>query len=245
MKKIDWFLLIFLLILIILTPIILMNPDFSTYFDINNWFESDNYENFNYWTVIGFLIVVSILGALVPIPIPYIIPAAVVASAYYQSDVVANPILKIVGIVFLAALGNSIGDFLDYVIGNGAGHTMSKDQPDVTNKWSQRILKYPKAIPWIIFVVGLTPLPESLLLVPLGMVKYSIKKTLLYMYIGKIGMFAIVVIAGIFGITWITDLLGEGSGDTGAIVGIVLLFLMWLIIFLMAKWDTIFKKKEK
>ncbi|MHA1519453.1 MAG: VTT domain-containing protein [Promethearchaeota archaeon] len=242
MKKIDWFLIIFLIILIILTPIILMNPDFATYFDINTWFESDNYENLNYWTVIGFLIVVSILGALVPIPIPYIIPAAVVASAYYQSTVVTNPILKIVGIVFLAALGNAIGDFLDYVIGNGAGHAM---ETDVTDKWSQRILKYPKAIPWIIFAVGLTPLPESLLLVPLGMVKYSIKKTLLYMYIGKIGMFTIVVISGIFGITWIMDLLGEGSGDTGSIVGIVLLFLMWLIIFLMAKWDTIFKKKEK
>ncbi|MHA1612760.1 MAG: hypothetical protein ACTSYU_11950, partial [Promethearchaeota archaeon] len=70
MKKIDWFLIIFLIILIILTPIILMNPDFATYFDINTWFESDNYENLNYWTVIGFLIVVSILGALVPIPIP-------------------------------------------------------------------------------------------------------------------------------------------------------------------------------
>ncbi len=245
MKKIDWFLLIFLIILIILTPIILMNPDFATYFDINTWFESDSYENLNYWAIIGFLIVVSILGALVPIPIPYIIPAAVIASAYYQSEVVTNPILKIVGIVFLAAFGNAIGDFLDYVIGSGAGHVMSKDQPDVTDNWSQRILKYPKTIPSIIIAFGLTPLPDSLLLVPLGLAKYPIKRTLLYMYIGKLGMFAIVVVAGIFGITWITDLLGEGSGNTGSIVGIALLFLMWLIVFLMAKWDTIFKKKEK
>lgn len=245
MKKIDWFLLIFLLILIILTPIILLNPNFAEYFNVSNWFGSENYENFNYWAAIGFLMVVSVLGALVPIPIPYIIPAALFASAYYRSEIITNPVLKIIGIVFLAALGNSIGDFLDYIIGNGAGHAMSKDQPDLTDKWSQRILKKPKAIPWIIVIFGLTPLPDSLLLVPLGLVKYPVKKTLLWMYVGKVGMFAIVVIAGIFGIEPILNLLGEGGSDSGAYVGIALLFLMWLIVFLMAKWDSIFKKKEK
>lgn len=245
MKKIDWFLVIFLLILIALTPLIYLNPNFADGFNVANWFGSENYENFNYWAAIGFLIIVSILGALVPFPIPYIIPAAVFASAYYSSEIVEFRIIKIIGIVFLAAFGNSIGDFLDYIIGNGAGHVMSKDQPDLTDKWSQRILKKPKAIPGVIVCFGLTPLPDSLLLVPLGLVKYPIKKTLFWMYIGKIGMFTIVVIAGILSIEPILNLLGEGGGDSGPTVGVVLLFLMWFIIALMAKWDSIFKKKEK
>lgn len=239
MKKIDWFLLIFLGIIIVLTPIILLNPDFASNFDI----EKVNLNN--YWLVIGFLILVSILGALVPIPIPYILPAAFVASEYY--GVVDNAMLKIIGIIFLAALGNAIGDFLDYVIGKGAGHAMEQDQPDLSNKWSQRILRKPKAIPGIIVAFGLTPLPDSLLLVPLGVVKYPMKKTLFWMYIGKIGMFTIVVIAGILSIDPILNLLGEGGdsgGNSGAITGVALLFLMWIIIALMAKWDAIFKKNQ-
>ncbi|MCF2141684.1 MAG: hypothetical protein K9W44_16650 [Candidatus Lokiarchaeota archaeon] len=245
LKKIDWFLIVFLLILIVLTPIILTNPDFAKNFDISVWFGSESYAQLNYWAAIGFLILVSFLGALIPIPIPYIIPAALFASAYFNSDSISYPYLKIIGIIFLAALGNSIGDFLDYIIGNGAGHVMEKDQPDLTDKWSQRILKKPKAIPGIIVAFGLTPLPDSLLLVPLGLVKYPIKKTLFWMYVGKVGMFLLVVMAGILGIEPILNLLGEGGGDSGSIAGIILLYLMWLIVALMAKWDSIFKKNKK
>lgn len=243
-KKIDWFLIIFLIILIILTPIILLNPEFSEAFNITNLLGSDAYETFNYWTAIGFLVVVSILGALIPIPIPYIIPAALFASAWYNSDTITNPILKITGMIVFAALGNAIGDFLDYVIGKGAGHVMSKEDPDKTDKWSNLIMKKPKAIPVIIVCFGLTPLPDSLLLVPLGLVKYPMKKTLLWMYVGKLGMFLIVAIAGILSIEPILNLLGEGGGDSGSIVGVLLLFLIWIIIAVMAKVDIGGKKED-
>ena len=244
LKKIDWFLIIFLLILIISTPIILLNPNMADAFNITNWLGSENYESFPYWTAIGFLVVVSILGALIPIPIPYIIPAALFASAWYNSSTISNPILKIIGMIIFAAFGNAIGDFLDYLIGNGAGHVMSKEDPDKTDKWSQLIMKKPKAIPAIIVSFGLTPLPDSLLLVPLGLVKYPMKKTLLWMYIGKLGMFLIVAIAGILSIEPILNLLGE-SGDSGSIVGVILLYLIWIIIAVMAKVDIGGKKDEE
>ncbi|WP_371803259.1 hypothetical protein [Candidatus Lokiarchaeum ossiferum] len=244
-KKIDWFLIIFLIILIILTPIILLNPDFAQVFDITNLLGSDQYESFNYWTAIGFLMIVSVLGALIPIPIPYIIPAALFASAWYNSTTISNPLLKIAGMIMFAALGNAIGDFLDYVIGKGAGHVMSKEDPDKTDKWGSLIMKKPKAIPAIIVCFGLTPLPDSLLLVPLGLVKYSMKKTLLWMYVGKVGMFLIVAIAGILSIEPILNLLGEGGGDSGSIMGILLLYLIWIIVAVMAKVDVGGKKEDK
>mgnify|MGYP006310975451 CR=1 FL=1 len=88
-----------------------------------------------------------------------------------------------------------------------------------------------------IVAFALTPLPDSLLLVPLGIVQYPMKKKLFWMYIGKIGMFLIVVIAGILGIEPILNLLGEGSSENGVIVGIMLLLLMWAIIGLLAKGE--------
>ena len=245
MKKIDWFLLIFLLILIILTPIIILNPDFAQVFDINQWFGADYYDTMNYWLAIGVLIIVSIIGAIIPIPVPYIIPASVFASVWWESpEPLTLRLIKIIGMIFIAAFGNALGDFIDYLIGDGAGHVMSKDQPEITDKWGKRILKYPKAVPWIIVIFGTTPFPDSLLLVPLGLAKYPIKKTLLYMYIGKVIMFTLVAIAGMAAIEPILDLLGEGGGDSGSIIGIILLFAIWLMIALMAKWDTIFKKKD-
>jgi len=241
LKGIDWFLIIFLLIVVVLTPIILLNEDIGEIFNAANWFASENYAEFEYWSAIGFLIIVSILGALIPIPIPYIMPAFLFAGAWYENDPMW--LLKVIGMIFFAALGNAAGDFLDYLIGKGAGHVMSKDQPENTDRWGQIIMKYPKAIPYVISLFGLTPLPDSLLLVPLGIVKYPIKKTLLYMYIGKIGMFLIVAIGGILSMDIIAQLLGE-SGDAGSLIGILLLYFMWLIVAVMAKLPMGGKKKS-
>ena len=237
LKGIDWFLIIFLLIIIILTPIILINEDIGEIFNAANWFESENYAEFNYWAAIGFLIIVSVLGALIPIPIPYIMPAFLFAGAWYETDPLW--ILKVIGMIFLAAFGNAIGDFLDYIIGNGAGHAMEAEK---TDRWGELIMKYPKAIPWIISLFGLTPLPDSLLLVPLGVVKYPIKKTLLWMYVGKLGMFTIVAVGGIGSMDLVSDLLG---GESGSLVGILLLYFMWLIVAVMAKLPMGGKKESE
>jgi membrane protein YqaA with SNARE-associated domain len=125
-----------------------------------------------------------------------------------------------------------IGDSLDYIIGDSAQIVMSKENPNQLSKWGNLILKKPRAIPFVIFLFALTPLPDSLLLVPLGMVKYSFKKTLFYMYCGKVGMMVIVAIAGIIGFQFLLDLLGsEGSWITG----MLLMYLVWLIMTLMIK----------
>ena len=137
-----------------------MNPEFANIFLL----EESSYISMNYWLAIGILMIVSVLGALVPIPIPYILPAAFFAEAWYFSNNVEYPLISIIVMILFAALGNALGDFLDYLIGDGAGHVMSKDDPEITDKWSQRILKKPKAIPWIIACFGMTPLPDSLLL---------------------------------------------------------------------------------
>ena len=60
-------------------------------------------------------------------------------------------------------------------------------------------------------------------------------------------MFLLVALAGMFSLDSIMTILGDEGGDDpmkGTIIGIALLFLMWGIIALMAKWDNIFGKKD-
>ena len=231
MKKIDIFLSIFFHVLVLLTMLVLFVPDFGDNFAVSKWITSDSYADVNYAYAIAFIVLVSFLGALIPIPIPYIIPAGNFALAWYENE--SNPWLKIIPMIFFAALGNSLGDFVDYIIGKGANAAIEKDNPKQIEKWTKKFEENPKSIPWVIFFFALLPLPDSLLLVPLGLVKYPPKKTLIFMYIGKVCMFAVVVAGWILGADLIMDALGDEGGSPW--IGMGLLYLIWIMIFVMAK----------
>jgi len=130
---------------------------------------------------------------------------------------------------------------LDYVIGLGSEKVLERDDPELQGRWAKILLKYPKAIPWIVAIFAITPLPDSLLLVPLGFIKYSAKKSIFYMFIGKIIMMGIMAIAGIYGIGWLLALAEESSW----VLGVIFLYIMWLMIFLMVKINPEKKKKDE
>ena len=71
-------------------------------------------------------------------------------------------------------------------------------------------------------------------MVPLGMVKYDLKKTMLYMIIGRFFMMLIFALAGVLALD-LMYLEGSSEEGTGWILGIILLYLLWVIIVLMVK----------
>lgn len=237
-SKTNIFLIVFLGIVIILTILCMIFPTFGEYFDLGRFFELDALGSVNYWMAIGFVMLLCFIGALIPIPIPYMLPVALFTVAWIEAYNYAW--ILIIGLVFFSALSNTIGDMIDYYIGRGTERVLSKDDPELQNRWSQTILKKPRIIPFIILIFGITPLPESLLMLPLGMVKYDIKKTVCWMFLGKIIMMLIMVLLGLGFSTIpilavVLDFLTEG-GPTGWITGIVTLYLMWIMIFVMVKY---------
>ena len=66
------------------------------------------------------------------------------------------------------------------------------------------------------------------------MVKYNVKKTMLWMFVSRFIMISFFALAGVFALDF---LLLEGGGDSeyGWIVGVVLLYLIWALIFVMVK----------
>jgi len=236
--KTNIFLIVFLAVIIILTILCVIFPTFGEYFDLGRFFELDALGSVNYWMAIGFVMLLCFIGALVPIPIPYMLPVALFTVAWIEAFNYAW--ILIIGLVFFSALSNTIGDIIDYYIGRGTERVLSKDDPELQNRWSQTILKKPRIIPFIILIFGISPLPESLLMLPLGMVKYDIKKTVGWMFLGKIIMMLIMALLGLGFSTIpilaiVLDFLTEG-GPTGWITGIVTLYIMWIMIFVMVKY---------
>ena len=240
-KKIDIFLLVFLAIIIAITILCIINPTFGDYFSIANWFGSEALSKINIWAAIGFTMLICFLGALIPIPVPYTIPVTLFAGAWYR-DLGFTAFGLIALLVVAAAIANTIGDMVDYMVGKGAKYVMSKDDPEVQDRWSQIILRKPKWIPAIIVLFGLTPLPDSLLMVPLGIAEYNIKKTFIWMLISRILMMSFYAIIGIFAIKW---LIGTGDDPFGWVFGVVFLYILWVIIAIMMKYKPKPKKTSE
>ncbi|MHA1341943.1 MAG: hypothetical protein ACTSRZ_18900 [Promethearchaeota archaeon] len=103
------------------------------------------------------------------------------------------------------------------------------------NKWERIIFTKPALIPILLILFGLTPLPDSLLFIPLGIIKYPASKTALWNGIGKLFMMFACAVAGIFVFDWFFSLLGGAGSEHGWISGMVILYLSWLLMALMLR----------
>lgn len=118
--------------------------------------------------------VISIFGNFTVIfPVPYVI-ALIVISAVIPG---VNPL--VLGLI--GGLGASIGEATAWLIGRGS-QEMIGDFESI-----ERMKGYIEKgwAPLIIFIFAATPLPDDAFLIVLGIVEYSIVKTLIYTFIGK------------------------------------------------------------
>ena len=239
-KKTNIFLIIFLMIVVVVTILCALNPTFGELLAIGNWFDVDGLAAVPFWTAVVFIMIVCFLGALIPIPVPYPLPITLFSAVWIGTYSYAWGLIIVV--VLLSAIANSIGDMLDYAVGRGAEHIINQNDPELENRWSQIILKKPRAIPPVIILFGASPLPDSLLMIPLGMVKYDVKKTFFWMFIGKIIQMLFCALLGVFALEVALDAFSSESSSTAWISGVLLLYLMWAMVFLMIKISP--EKKE-
>ncbi|MHA1728839.1 MAG: VTT domain-containing protein [Promethearchaeota archaeon] len=244
LERIDYFLIILGLILLSLPFIFNLNPDLGTLLSLNMW--TGESISFNLGSGLIAVSVACFLGALVPFPVPYVLVVSIVAFQLWETEIA---VLSVILVITISTITNMIGDLLDYFIGLGAGKLKEssknatnaekkKESPKQSksneeNRWAKIIYSRPKLIPYVVFLFGCTPLPDSLLLMPLGVVKYDFKKMILWSTIGKFIMMTVVSIFGILGFNALLALFG---GDNW-IFGIVILYLSYLMIVVMIKFD--------
>ena len=159
----------------------------------------------------GFLVdLASLISDLV---IQYGYPGAFVAgflgSQYFPSWIVVpifGRILEPYLVGILAGIGAGIGQFLHYFIGAGGRRLLSTKRKASLDRWRGRLEKYGTTL---IFAFAVTPLSlDDLIWIPIGLIGYSWRKSLIAVIAGKVVLNLIYAYAGFFGFPVVEELIG-------------------------------------
>lgn len=182
---------------------------------------------------------ISLIGAVsIFFPIPY-----TVVIFWLGSTGNFDPFL----IAITAGMGSALGELSGYLLGYYGRRVIKKER---RRKMEFMVKVFDRFGPVAIFLFALTPLPDDLLFIPLGIMHYSLVKAFVPALIGKTCMNFIVAYGGSVTNQLIKQIFGEGSDLIAAMVGAflgVILFIIVMIVMLKVDWEKIFMKyvKEK
>lgn len=173
------------------------------------------------------IFLISLVGAVTIIfPIPY-------ALIIYVMGGFLNPIFVAVA----GSLGAAVGEFSGYVAGYYGRTIIGEKQK---SKIDYMVKIFDRYGPIAIFVFALTPLPDDLLFIPLGIMRYNFVKAFIPCILGKLLMCFILAYGGHLSIEFIHNIISEG-GWLGALLTTI--FLMFIVVLMLKiDWEKIFKR---
>ncbi len=187
--------------------------------------------------VLGYLgdFLVSFLGnATVLIPFPYMGVTFILGGLMDEatSEFLFDPWL--VGL--LSGLGAVFGEMTGYLIGYSGGQLIDKNQ---RNAFGNYVDEHPRAIPFVLWFLAVTPLPDDVLILPLGAARYPWWKVMIPQFIGKTMFMTFVAWSGRIGLSIIGTLIG--STDPTSLVSrgveVTSVFLIVLAIYVLVRID--------
>lgn len=176
----------------------------------------------------------SLLGSMsIFFPIPYTVVLFTLGSVE-----AFNPTL----VALASSLGAAVGEFSGYLLGLGGRKVVSeKGRRNV--EFLLKIFGRYGAL--AIFIFALTPLPDDLLFIPLGVMRYGFLRAFIPAFLGKLCMSLIIVYSGRFMVGIIRDIFGIESDLTSAIIGTVLAFILLVVVFILmfkVDWEKTVEK---
>ncbi|MFW9998389.1 MAG: YqaA family protein [Candidatus Odinarchaeota archaeon] len=174
------------------------------------------------------IFLISCISALTIIfPIPYTI-------LLYALGSTLDPVL----LALSSGLGSALGELSGYIIGY-YGRAIISEQMQRRMEFMLKVFNRYGVL--AIFFFALTPLPDDLLFIPLGIMHYSLPKALIACLIGKVLMSFIIAYSGMISFEFIQILFG----DSGWMFTIVSMGLLVAIIIFMFKfdWERFFERR--
>lgn len=166
-------------------------------------------------------------------PIPYTVVLFTIGSVG-----AFNPIL----ISLASGLGSALGEFSGYLLGLG-GRKMVSEKGRRNVEFILKVFGRYGAL--AIFIFALTPLPDDLLFIPLGVMRYGFLRAFIPAFIGKICMSLIIVYSGRFMVGIILDIFGIESDWASAIIGTATALILLIIVFILmfkVDWEKTLEK---
>lgn len=168
------------------------------------------------------------------IPVPDTITIFTLAGLKIGGGWVFDPLL----VAAAAAIGAGVGQFSGYLVGVRGKKTMAGKY----KKNADFLVKvFNKFGPIGIFAFALTPLPDDLMFIPLGMARYNPVKAFVPALAGKFLASLIVAFGGRFSISIITNMFGAGSDLLSFLISAALGIAVAITMF-KVDWTKYFEK---
>ena len=185
---------------------------------------------------------ISVIGnATILVPFPYVGVAFILGGLREGMVFVFDPWL--IGIV--SGIGAMIGEMTGYFIGYGGGKLIDESQ---TSAFKKYVDAHPRATPLVIWFLAVTPIPDDVLVVPLGAARYSWWKVALAQLLGKTMFLMGIAWSGRFGLDFIGSILGS-TNPTNIFsrlieVSSVLLVIFAIYMLVRIDWTNLVSRKE-
>ncbi|MCJ7613168.1 VTT domain-containing protein [Candidatus Bathyarchaeota archaeon] len=170
---------------------------------------------------------ISFIGSVsVIFPIPYTIVIFLLGS-------MLDPLF----VAISGGLGAALGEFSGYALGYYGRKVVSEKR---RRKMDYMLRVFNRYGPVTIFLFALTPLPDDLLFIPLGVMRYPFLKAFVPALLGKMLMTFVLAYSGQQSIDLIMSLFGE-AGWIGTVVTTALLILV-IVAMIRIDWEKLFEK---
>ncbi len=177
---------------------------------------------------------ISVVGAMsIVIPIPY---TFVILTLGMEGSL--DPLLLTVA----GGLGSAVGEFSGYVLGY-YGRAVISEKRQRKIDFIVRILEN-RYGPVVIFLFALTPLPDDLLFIPLGVLRYKFVKAFIPCFFGKLLMCAILAYGGKLYYDVLSSVFGKGTFEIELLTSVITAITLILIFVAMFKidWEKVLGK---
>ncbi|MBS3795914.1 MAG: VTT domain-containing protein [Candidatus Thorarchaeota archaeon] len=239
MKRIDIVFLVLSILLIGYYLLAMLSHSFATAFVLVYEWLLDVASVMGY----GGSLMVSFMGnATILFPIPYLVVPFIQGGLKdaFTDAFVFNPWL----LGLAAGLGAQLGEMTGYMIGYFSRNLIDQDKQKA---FSNLITAHPRLTPVLVWFLAVTPLPDDMLVVPLGTAKYSWWKVVVPGFIGKSMFLAGIAWAGRLGLEWVSELVFQNSSPSlvSQLVELVGVFLVLVALYIIARfdWSSIMEKK--
>lgn len=194
-----------------------------------------------------------------PVPFPFVIFSLSnsILDRYIAKGLTLNQTLglggfwvEIIGITLVGGFGSVLGELTGYTVGYGTKRIAEERHSELLNNvdgFGKLVLENQKRTPIYVFLFALTPLPDDILFIPLGMIKYPFWKCIVPGWLGKSFTILFYCCWPIFIALGFTAQGVQSNSISSIITEAVLLFLtLSVMFFIMAfDWSKLLEKRKQ
>lgn len=170
---------------------------------------------------IGLFVLALIANTSLLVQVPYTVPLINIA-------LISDSLLKLLILSIFTGMGAGLGEINSYMIARGLSAPIGSPDDSKLYRWLKKTIEErPRSIPIMVFIGAASVLPDDLVIWPLAIAKYPVKKILFPMFTGKIlHNFALAVIA-FYGVKLIDP--NDATVRVDWTIAILVLFVLYIM----------------